>query len=111
MDPASVFVVTTENIPGYKVDQCFGEVFGIASRSRNIGSQIGAGFKSLAGGRIGAYEKLSAETRDTAMADLRAKTAAMGANAVVMMRFDTEAIAENIGVTVAYGTAVLVSPK
>jgi uncharacterized protein YbjQ (UPF0145 family) len=107
---ADVLVVTTENVPGCRVDAVYGEVFGLASRSRNIGSQLGAGLKSLVGGRIGAYEQLAAETRDTAIASLRENAAKMGANAVVMMRFDTEAIAENIGVTVAYGTAMHVSP-
>jgi uncharacterized protein YbjQ (UPF0145 family) len=107
INPQDVLVVTTENVPGYRVTHVLGEVFGVTSRSRNIGSNIGAGLKALVGGEIGAYTKLIEETRLEAMGRMRAAAASLGANAVVMMRFDTESIADTTGGTVAYGTAVV----
>jgi uncharacterized protein YbjQ (UPF0145 family) len=105
-----ILVVTTENIPGYKVTKVYGEVFGVVSRSRNLVSNIGAGLKSIVGGEIGAYTKLVEENRQQALAHLREDAAKVGANAIVMMRFDTESIAEGVGATVAYGTAVTIEP-
>jgi uncharacterized protein YbjQ (UPF0145 family) len=105
-----ILVVTTENIPGYKVTKVYGEVFGVVSRSRNLVSNIGAGLKSIVGGEIGAYTKLVEENRQQALAQLREDAAKVGANAIVMMRFDTESIAEGVGATVAYGTAVTIEP-
>jgi uncharacterized protein YbjQ (UPF0145 family) len=107
IDPTSILVTTTENVPGYKVTHVFGEVSGITSRSRNIVSNIGAGFKAMAGGEIGAYTQLMVETRHEATMRMRVAASNMGANAVVMMRFDTESIAETASGTICYGTAVI----
>ena len=45
-----MIIVTTNELPGYEIEELFGEVFGLTVRSRNIGSQIGAALKSLRGG-------------------------------------------------------------
>ncbi|MDR1567523.1 MAG: heavy metal-binding domain-containing protein [Streptococcaceae bacterium] len=107
---ADFLIVTTENIPGYKVVEVFGEVFGVTSRSRNIGSNFLAGLKTIVGGEIPQYTALVQETRDRAIEKLRAEASEKGANAIVMMRFDTEAIMQGVGATVAYGTAVKIVP-
>lgn len=108
--PEEVLVVTTENVAGYRASRVLGEVFGCTSRSRNMFSTMGAGFKAMVGGELGAFTKLIEETRLEAMGRLRVNAANMGANAVVMTRFDTESMATTAGGVVAYGTAVVLEP-
>ncbi|MEV7780288.1 YbjQ family protein [Kitasatospora sp. NPDC088351] len=107
---AQVLVVTTNDIPGYRVDHVIGEVFGLTVRSRHIGSQIGASLKSLVGGELKGLTKTLVESRNEAMQRLVEQTKARGGNAVLMMRFDVTEAAD-IGTEIcAYGTAVVISP-
>ncbi|MGW3074173.1 MULTISPECIES: YbjQ family protein [unclassified Kitasatospora] len=107
---ADVLVVTTNDIPGFRVDHVIGEVFGLTVRSRHVGSQIGAGLKSLVGGELRGLTKTLVESRNEAMQRLVEQTKARGGNAVLMMRFDvTEAAAVGTEVC-AYGTAAVISP-
>lgn len=102
-----VLVVTTNDVPGYRVDQVIGEVFGLTVRSRHIGSQIGAGLKSLIGGELKGLTKTLVETRNEAMQRLIEQARARGANAVLAFRFDVTEAAD-VGTEVcAYGTAVV----
>ncbi|CAM5456627.1 MULTISPECIES: YbjQ family protein [Actinomycetes] len=108
---SDVLVVTTNDVPGYKVDRVIGEVFGLTVRSRHIGSQIGAGLKSLVGGELKGLTKTLVETRNQAMERLIEQARARGANAVLMFRFDVTEAAD-VGTEVcAYGTAVVISPR
>lgn len=100
-----MLVVTTENIPGKEYD-VLGEVFGLTTQSKNLFKNIGAGLKNLVGGEIGAYSEMLEESRDIAIDRLRANAAAMGADAVVMMRFDSGSIGTDMQSVAAYGTAV-----
>jgi len=109
--PEELLVVTTETVAGYKVVRTLGEVFGCTSRSRNMFSTMGAGFKAMAGGELVAFSKLIEETRTEAMWRLRVNAANMGANAVIRMMFDNESMAQTAGGTVAYGTAVILEPE
>ncbi|MFF4382882.1 YbjQ family protein [Kitasatospora sp. NPDC092039] len=107
---ADVLVVTTNDIPGFRVDHVIGEVFGLTVRSRHIGSQIGAGLKSLIGGELRGLTKTLVESRNEAMQRLIEQTKARGGNAVLMMRFDVTEAAD-VGTEVcAYGTAAVISP-
>lgn len=110
MKDTNVMVVTTNNLPGYEVVETYGEVFGLIVRSRNIFSNIGAGLKSIFGGEIKGYTRLLADTREQAIQRLRDEAAAKGANAVLMMRFDSGDIAGTMNEVIAYGTAVKVKP-
>lgn len=103
-----VLVVTTNDIPGYEVVEVYGEVFGVMTRSRNLASNIGAGFKSIVGGEIGAYTKLVSDSRIEAMGRMKQAAAEKGANAILMFRFDTSEIGQTMNEVVAYGTAVKV---
>ncbi|MEY9846915.1 uncharacterized protein YbjQ (UPF0145 family) [Streptacidiphilus sp. BW17] len=105
-----VLVVTTNDIPGYTVDRIIGEVFGLTVRSRNIGTQIGAGLKSLAGGELRGLTKTLVESRNQAMDRLIDQARARGGNAVLMMRFDVSDAAGNGTEVCAYGTAAVISP-
>ena len=91
-DPASsrsMIVTTTENIPDTRVVKTLGQVFGLTVRSRSLGGNIAAGLKSLAGGEIRSYVKLNEDSRRQAIDRMVQNAAAMGANAVTMMRFDS----------------------
>lgn len=105
-----MLIVTTENIPGYKVEKVLGQVSGIVVRSRWIGSQVLAGLRSIIGGEIKEYTKMLEDAREQASDRLAQKATSMGANAVVMMRYDANEIGNNMSEIVAYGTAVIVSP-
>jgi uncharacterized protein YbjQ (UPF0145 family) len=108
---SDVLVVTTNDIPGFRVEKVIGEVFGLTVRSRHLGSQIGAGLKSLVGGELKGLTKTLVETRNQAMERLVEQARARGANAVLMFRFNVSEAAE-IGTEVcAYGTAAVVAPS
>lgn len=100
-----MLVVTTENIPG-KEYEVLGEVFGLTTQSKNLFKNIGAGLKNLVGGEIGAYSEMLEDSRDIAIDRLRENAAKMGADAVVMMRFDSGSIGTDMQSVAAYGTAV-----
>ena len=106
-----VMVVTTNDLPGYDVVEVYGEVFGLIVRSRNIFGNIGASFRTIFGGGVKGYTKLLASTREEAMNRLRAEAIIKGGNAVLMMRFDSGDIANQMNEVVAYGTAVKVMSK
>jgi uncharacterized protein YbjQ (UPF0145 family) len=101
-----MLVVTTENVPGRRVREVKGQVFGVVVRSRGIGGNIMAGLRSLAGGEIHEYTSLLEEARRHALDRLVTNASAMGANAVVMMRYDSSEIGQTMSEIVAYGTAV-----
>lgn len=109
---ASGFVVTTtENVPGYEVLETDGEVFGLTVRSRNMFSDIGSGFKSILGGELKGLSKALAASREEALTRMVDQAKSLGANGVVMMRFDVSD-ARDMGTEVcAYGTAVTVRKR
>ena len=104
----SIIVTTTENIPEAKVVRTIGQVFGLTVRSRSLGGNIAAALKSLVGGEIGSYVKLNEDARRQAIDRMVQNAAAMGANAVTMMRFDSTEMARSMSEIVAYGTARVV---
>ncbi|MFB4193064.1 YbjQ family protein [Streptomyces carpaticus] len=103
---AQVLVVTTNDVPGQRVARVVGEVFGLTVRSRNLGSQIGSGIKSMFGGELRGLSKTLAETRAQAVERLIDQARARGANAVLAMRYEVSTA--DFGTEVcAYGTAVV----
>lgn len=94
------------DLPGYEIDEVFGEVFGLTVRSRNLGSQIGAGLKSLVGGELKGMTKMLADGRQHATDRLVEEAQAKGANAVIAFRFDTSELGSTWTEICAYGTAV-----
>jgi len=107
----NVIITTTNDLPGYEVEEIYGEVFGLIVRSRNIFGNIGASFRTIFGGEVKGYTKLLADTREQAIERLRQEAATKGANAVLMMRFDSGDIGGIMNEVVAYGTAAKVRPK
>jgi uncharacterized protein YbjQ (UPF0145 family) len=100
-------IITTMNeLPGYSIDEVMGEVFGLTVRSRNVGSQIGATIKSLAGGELKGMTKMLAEGRAHATERLVEEAEGKGANAIIAFRFDTSELGTTWTEICAYGTAV-----
>ncbi|MDH6120020.1 uncharacterized protein YbjQ (UPF0145 family) [Kitasatospora sp. GAS204A] len=107
---ADVLVVTTNDVPGYRVERVIGEVFGLTVRSRHVGTQIGASFKSMLGGELRGLTKTLVESRNQAMERLVEQAKARGGNAVLAMRFDVTEAADLGTEICAYGTAVVINP-
>jgi uncharacterized protein YbjQ (UPF0145 family) len=105
-----MLVVTTENVPGHQVVKVIGQVFGVVVRSRGIGGNMMAGIRSLVGGEIHEYTQMLEEARRHALDRLVSNAKMMGANAVLMMRFDSAEIGQTMSEIVAYGTAVVLDP-
>ncbi len=103
-----VLITTMNDLPGYEVEEVYGEVFGLTVRSRNIGSQMGAGLKSLVGGELKGMTKQLAEGRAHAQERLEEEARSKGANAVIAFRFDTSELGSTWTEICAYGTAVRV---
>jgi uncharacterized protein YbjQ (UPF0145 family) len=103
-----MIVTTMNDIPGYAVDEVFGEVMGLTVRSRNIGSQLGAGLKSILGGELKGMTKSLVQSRQQVMERMAEEAEAKGANAIIAMRFDTSEMGGNWTEICAYGTAVRV---
>jgi uncharacterized protein YbjQ (UPF0145 family) len=101
-----MLITTMNDLPGYEIEEVLGEVFGLTVRSRNIGSQMGAALKSLAGGELKGMTKMLAEGREHATDRLIEEAEAKGANAIVAFRFDTSELGSTWTEICAYGTAV-----
>jgi uncharacterized protein YbjQ (UPF0145 family) len=106
-----MLVVTTENVPGYRRKQTLGQVFGVIVRSRGLGGNIMAGLRSIVGGEIHEYTQLLEQSRRQAVDRMVVNATAMGANGIVMMRFDSSEIGQTMSEIVAYGTAVVLEPE
>jgi len=105
-----MLVVTSEQVAGQRVRQTLGQCFGIVVRSRGLGGNIMAGLRSIVGGEIHEYTQMLEEARRHALDRLVQNANAMGANAVLMMRFDSAEIGNTMSEIVAYGTAAVIEP-
>jgi uncharacterized protein YbjQ (UPF0145 family) len=103
-----MMVTTMNDIPGYEVEEVFGEVMGLTVRSRHLGSQLGASLKSIVGGELKGMTKALMESRRDVMQRMVEEAEAKGANAIIAMRFDTSEMGPNWTEICAYGTAVRV---
>lgn len=105
-----MIIVTSNEVPGYRIEAVFGEVMGMTVRSANVVGNLTAGFRALGGGEIPEYTKIVYESRHEVMRRMTAEAEQRGANAIVAMRFDTGEIGQNFTEICAYGTAVYVNP-
>ena len=103
-----ILVVTTNDIPGYRVTQVHGEVFGITVRARNAFANTGASFRTMFGGEVKGYTQMLSDSRLEATERLRYACHQLGGNAVLAMRFDTGEIGDIMNEVAAYGTAVTI---
>ena len=106
-----MIIVTTDTIVGKRVVKTHGFVRGNTIRSRNLGKDIIAGLRILVGGEVHEYTKLMAEAREQALDRMREEAAALGANAILMVRFATSEVASNAAEILVYGTAVTIEDE
>jgi uncharacterized protein YbjQ (UPF0145 family) len=102
-----MIVVTTNDLPGYRIVRVIGLVRGITVRSRSIVGTIGGALQSIVGGNISIFTTLAETARQEAL-DLMIRNAEeAGANAIIAMRYDGNEITDGITEMLAYGTAVV----
>jgi uncharacterized protein YbjQ (UPF0145 family) len=104
------WVTTSNGFDGYKVVRPLGIVRGITVRSRNAIANFGAGLQQIFGGNITLYTELAEQSRSEAYEIMIRHAAALGANAIIAMRYDTNEIAQGVAEVLCYGTAVQISP-
>ena len=100
-----MLLTTTENIPGRQYE-ILGVVKGNMVQTKNIARDIGQGLKSMVGGELTTYTEMMNESRAIATKRMVEEAERMGADAVVMMRYSTSAVAAGAAEIIAYGTAV-----
>jgi uncharacterized protein YbjQ (UPF0145 family) len=103
-----MLIATTNEIPGYEIEEVYGEVFGLTVRSRNMFSQFGAGLKSMVGGELKGMTQALHDSRQQVIERMVGEAEAKGGNAIVAMRFDTSEMGQTWTEICAYGTAVRV---
>ena len=97
---------TTDCVPDREIAEVLGVVKGNTIRARHVGSDIVAGLKNLAGGEIGEYTKLMAESREQSFDRMVASAKALGADAIVGIRMTTSMVMTHAAEILTYGTAV-----
>nr|WP_293171689.1 YbjQ family protein [Nannocystis sp.] len=106
-----MLVVTTESVPGYRIERLLGLVRGNTVRTRNVGQDFLASLRHLVGGEVTQYTAMLSQSREQALDRLRAEALALGANAVIAMRLTTSTVMAGAAEILAYGTAVIVVPE
>jgi uncharacterized protein YbjQ (UPF0145 family) len=102
-----MLIVTMNDVPGMLVTRVIGEVNGLTVRTRNVGTQIGASLKALGGGELRGLTKQMEQARQEALDRLSEAATALGANAVLAMRYDSNELGQSFQEILAYGTAVV----
>ena len=106
-----MIVVNTDFIPGKKIAKTLGLVRGNTIRARHVGKDILAGLRNIVGGEVAEYTKMMAESREESIDRMVAEAEALGANAVINIRFSTSMMMSNASEILVYGTAVVVEEK
>jgi uncharacterized protein YbjQ (UPF0145 family) len=104
------FITTAFDLPGYKITGTLGLVRGIVVRSRSAIGNIGASFQSLFGGNITILTDLCERARQDAYNQMAEHATALGANAIICVRYDATEMMPGITEVLCYGTAVTVQP-
>ncbi len=102
-----MILCSTDGVPGKKITKVMGLVRGNTIRARHLGRDVMAVFKHMAGGEISDYTKMMAETREQAIDRLAEDAEALGANAIVGLRFTTTSMMQGAAEFLVYGTAVV----
>jgi uncharacterized protein YbjQ (UPF0145 family) len=105
-ESGNMLMTNLESVPGRTIVSHLGLVQGSTVRAKNVGRDIMAGLKNLVGGELQGYTELLQEARQEAMDRLAEQASALGANAVLNVRFTTSSVAQGAAELLAYGTAV-----
>jgi uncharacterized protein YbjQ (UPF0145 family) len=106
-----LIIATTDEIESSEIEEVMGLVMANSVRARHVGRDVMAAFRNLAGGEIGEYSKLLAESREQAVQRMVERAEEKGANAIVGVRFITAGITSGASEILAYGTAVRLSTR
>lgn len=106
-----MILTNIETVPGKKIEQHFGLVEGSTIRAKHVGRDIMAGFKNIFGGELKGYTELLVESRREATQRMIAQAEALGANAVINIRYSTSSVAAGAAEILAYGTAVFLGDQ
>lgn len=101
-----MMITNIEIVPGKRITKHMGLVQGSSVRAKHVGRDIMAGLKNIFGGELKGYTELLQESREEAVKRMIAQAEAVGANAVLNVRFSTSSIAAGAAELFAYGTAV-----
>ncbi len=107
----SMIIVTTPDVPGYRITTVLGLARGNTVRARHIGKDILALFRNIVGGEVAEYTKLMAESREQSLDRMADETRSLGGNAVVNVRMTTSMIQAGAAELLVYGTAVVIEPE
>jgi uncharacterized protein YbjQ (UPF0145 family) len=102
-----LIISNLEVIPGKRIQQHLGLVQGSSVRAKHIGRDFMAGLKNIFGGELKGYTELLQESREEACNRMLAQAKAVGANAVLNVRFSTSSVATGAAELFVYGTAVI----
>ena len=103
-----MIIITAPDVPGMRVTETLGMVRGNTIRARHLGKDILAWLRNLAGGEVREYTKMMAEAREQAIDRMVEEAQALGANAIISVRFQTSMIQSGAAEMLCYGTAVRV---
>ena len=105
----NIYICNTEFLPGYAITHHLGLVQGSTVRSKHAGRDLMASLKNIVGGELKGYTELLEESRKEALHRMVAQAQALGANAVINVRFSTSSITAGAAELFAYGTAVVLA--
>ena len=100
-------ITTAFELPGYRITNTLGLVRGLVVRSRSIFGTIGAAIQTLFGGNITLYTQLCEKAREDAFMLMVEQAEALGANAIIGVRYDANEVTSGVTEVLAYGTAVV----
>lgn len=106
-----MIVVTTDFVPGKNIVKMLGLARGNSVRCRHMGKDILAGFRNIVGGEVPEYTKMMAESREQSIDRMVVEAEALGANAVIGVRFSTSMMMTSAAEILAYGTAVVLEDE
>ncbi|MGQ9718648.1 MAG: YbjQ family protein [Nitrososphaerales archaeon] len=104
-------VVTTPNVPGYRIKKVLGVVTGLTPRTRGVGGKFVAGIQSILGGEISAFTSELEKARIEAIERAKDKAIRMGANAIIGLDIETSEVFEGVVVISATGTAAVIESE
>jgi uncharacterized protein YbjQ (UPF0145 family) len=102
-----MILTNLEQVPGRRIEKHLGLVHGSTVQAKHVGRDIMAGLKNIVGGELKGYTELLDDARSEAIERMKSEAAAIGANAVLNVRFSTSSITAGAAELLAYGSAVV----
>jgi len=93
-------------VPGYEVTEALGIVEANTIQAKHLGKDILSGFKTLVGGHLEEYEQMMTESRAGAKQEIMKKAEALGADAIINIRYSSSSVMQGAAEVLCYGTAV-----